>query len=707
VQVFRLRDGYANAARLGLHRGTGEIFDKKSSGIRPRFSMDLAVEQFTAAMDKQVDGQGAPFVLIAGVDHQIPQPQVPAIMKRCTTAGRAFRFAGWDDVAAALRARTGAWYEYEGEFHGTGASSILGGTVSTRVYLKQANAHAERALVHVAEPADAVARLLGRDDPVYGVLTVAWKRLLKVHPHDDITGCSVDTVHRENEMHITRAIQAADAVRRRMAEHLIEHFGGQEPGDERYAFFAMGTRGREAVTPVTVKADFEGRLNWGDSRPGATYSVVDDNGDPVPFRELARARSLEHPHPVVMLRLYPRLKPFAFQRFYLQECSRWPAKRTGGTLENERLRVKVRANGSIDVFDKRTRRAWNGLGLFSDQADCGDEYTFSHIKGDAEVVFEGVRMKRTGAFGCNGLQVAGYAGVLHVPAESSPKGRSKQVASLPVELEYSLAPGLPQVECRIRFTNTACDHRLRWNLSLPSTPRDSRAGLKFSEVVRPAGKRTKTERGFVIDPEHPADLYVAVERGRAGLAVYPRFPLNYEVVRGKRPRLSLTVLRAVGYLSRSDMLTRGGGAGPDTLTPEAQCLRSFDMCFAIRPFDTAEEGCGLLAEAAAWRAEPVTGLIMGYHPDIQPVPQGPLVEVKGDTVTVSSFKRTHDGRRLALRLFNAGARKTTAMVRIAGVSEVDRTLLNESELVERLKAGRGGWLRVPMARYSLCTLVFG
>lgn len=704
VNVFLLRDGYGNAARLGLHRGTGEIFDKKSSGIRPPFKMDLAVEQFSRAMDKQTDRQGPPHVLIAGVDHQIPQPQLPDIMEACTTREHRFTFADWNDVERAMQRRTERWHTHTGEFHADGASSILGGTVSTRIYLKQQNAVAERLLVQVAEPADALAVLLGVDDPAAGCVPVAWKRLLKAHPHDDITGCSVDTVHRENEMHIACAQQSADAVRRRMAHHLIQHFGGQEPDDSRYAFFVMDTHGQHRQTRCRPKVDFEGRLNWGDIKPPRAYDIVDENGASVPFRELRRERSVEHPHPVVELELAVQAMPFTMQRYFFEARPRWPASKVTDGLENERLRATLNRNGTVDLYDKRTRKRWRNLGLFSDQADCGDEYTFSHIRGDHETVFENVRMKRTRTHGCNGMQVAGFEGTLRIPEESTPEGRSSELSGLPVLVEYSLAPGESVLNCRVAFTNTARDHRLRWNLPTGFLPKQTRAGLKINEAVRACRTPVVNKRGRRIDPEHPTDHFVAVDDGRTGIALFCEFPVNYELVRERRPRLAVALLRAVGFLSRSDMLTRGGGAGPDTRTPDAQCLRSFDMRFAIRPFDVQDEGEGLFDEAMGWRRVPVSEIIMGFQPDRQPVDQGPLIELEGDRVQVCACKRAVTGRGVIVRLFNAHGRKANARLRVAGARRARRVLHDERTKRSDLRISSSGWMRVPIAPWGLETV---
>ncbi|MEI6423148.1 MAG: hypothetical protein WCP55_13080, partial [Lentisphaerota bacterium] len=293
VQVFRLRDGYGNAARLGLHKGSGEIMDRKSSGIKPKFGMELALEQILKSADRQMDRMGSPYVLIAGVDHQIPQRELPEILQRAETENKniAFNFGRWEDVAAGMRNKdSSGWRTYCGELHGeSGAASILGGTVSSRIYLKQRNAACERLLLS-AEAADAAVTLLAEPDPAGAVLKHAWKMLLKCHPHDNITGCSVDAVHREDESNFARAEQAADAVIRRMANRLVGIFGGQDKDDERYAFFLFNWQSVRLTRNIIVEIDHEGRFSWGDMPVHECYEIVDEDGTPMPFREISRER---------------------------------------------------------------------------------------------------------------------------------------------------------------------------------------------------------------------------------------------------------------------------------------------------------------------------------------------------------------------------------------------------------------------------------
>jgi hypothetical protein len=56
-----------------------------------------------------------------------------------------------------------------------------------------------------------------------------------------------------------------------------------------------------------------------------------------------------------------------------------PVAADDNTLENERLRVRVNANGTLDIRDKATGHEHRGLLLFEDVGDAGDEYDFSGL----------------------------------------------------------------------------------------------------------------------------------------------------------------------------------------------------------------------------------------------------------------------------------------------------------------------------------------
>src|SRR5262249_58548017 len=85
---------------------------------------------------------------------------------------------------------------FEGELVGSRLQNVLRGVNSARIYLKQANERAERRLLSI-ETAAAL-RVLRDEAPFPAAdLRLAWRDLLRNHPHHSICSRSGDEVHRD------------------------------------------------------------------------------------------------------------------------------------------------------------------------------------------------------------------------------------------------------------------------------------------------------------------------------------------------------------------------------------------------------------------------------------------------------------------------------------------------------------------------------
>lgn len=702
IPVIRLRDGYANAAaRIGREQGA----------TRP--SQECYARALDAAAKKWDTPPGKPVFLMAGVDHQIPWPgQKPAMDLAARQGDYRFVFSSLDAVAdEAFAAGTADLSRCEGvEFHGDGAASVLGGTISSRIYLKMANAEIEQMLIHQVEPAAAFLRLLGIEDPSFGLIRHAWKLLLRTHPHDDICGCSVDAVHRKNESDMKQARDSADALRRKFFGLLMERFGANHSDDSRPSFALVNFQPSTRTGPSAVQFDFEGRLVWGDIKMPDAYRIVNERGEPVPFWEVRREASVEHPRTVVNLELYAPLPAFSVQRFYVEEVEPPVVNRSTSTAplgaENDFFSVRLNANGSFDLTDKVRGVTRAGIGLFSSQGDIGDTYDFSDIPGELETVIDGVSCDLSKREWPGGVIELSASGELPLPASTDPvsRSRSTKLVSLPFQLTLVVAPGHPLLEVRLDFTNTAADHRLRWNLPMSDAPRVSLAGLKFEVLERAAGSRPCGNKPPRIFPEHPADAFVAA----GGLACFGRFPFNYELVSGDTPfpRLAITVLRSVSYLCNPvEGATRPGThAGPHTFVPDAKCLgRRFSMSFALKTCDGSERN--LFREALMWRASPLYGQCdptMEEYPHRNAdapaeaaVGNGPL-EIAGEGIVVSAFKPAEEGAGVILRLHNTTDDAVDSRVR-CGERKLSAVHLDETPEPD-------GAIRAPIPRFGLKSL---
>jgi hypothetical protein len=146
---------------------------------------------------------------------------------------------------------------------------------------------------------------------------------------------------------------------------------------------------------------------------------------------------------------------------------------------------------------------------------------------------------------------------------------------LRVRLRFSKRPDEPFLRVTLAIDNRRPDHRLRLHVRLPHSVTETVAGSPFELVMR----GLVSEGGDLesASPTWPARGFVLAE----GLAVLTEGVLEYEVV-GER-ELAVTVLRCVGTISRDDLSTRRGPAGPDVATPDAQMIGETLLELGIAP----------------------------------------------------------------------------------------------------------------------------
>ncbi|HZT85233.1 MAG TPA: glycosyl hydrolase-related protein [Gaiellaceae bacterium] len=194
VVACQLLPHYDNFARLTWYHDAEE----RLRAIVERFG-DL----LRAAGQEQI-------VLANGSDHLPVEPELPEILARLgETLGAELRIGRYDEHEPAPRGLP----VHKGELVGSRLQNVLRGVNSARIYLKQANERAERRLLSI-ETAAAL-RLLRGGAPYPGAdLRLAWRDLLRNHPHDSICGCSCDEVHRDMLVRYEQLDRTLDYVER-------------------------------------------------------------------------------------------------------------------------------------------------------------------------------------------------------------------------------------------------------------------------------------------------------------------------------------------------------------------------------------------------------------------------------------------------------------------------------------------------------------
>ena len=132
-------------------------------------------------------------VLANGSDHLPIEPELPEIVAGLAeTLNVSIQIGRYDDYAPAAAGLP----VHEGELVGSRLQNVLRGVNSARIYLKQANERMEQRLLSI-ETAASLHALRGEAPYPTAALRLAWRDLLRNHPHDSICGCSCDEVHRD------------------------------------------------------------------------------------------------------------------------------------------------------------------------------------------------------------------------------------------------------------------------------------------------------------------------------------------------------------------------------------------------------------------------------------------------------------------------------------------------------------------------------
>ncbi len=627
------QEGYCNGLRLPL--------------LSPEPRRREATAIVRRELERSASGNA---LLMVGVDHVEPHPALLEVVDALTEPGASEA----DDthvstlpayvaaVTTALADRTDALHSVRGELRGgEDYAHLLPGVLSARMYLKQGNARVQREIERWAEPASVFALLSGV--PVAtGMLQYAWRTLLQNHPHDSICGCSIDEVHEENVTRFERALQAAEAVTRHAVRNLGAHIPAAPSGAIRSLLLNTDSSEWSGVVEGTIEiplgpAESGRELDLSALEPPLIFfgaadvsAVTDHLSRPLAFQVTRTEEAVSYrmsryapPVPIRVRRMHLAIEVEAIPALSYAAVDVHVSKGRangaapdarawldGDALENELVRVEVRGDGAVEVVDKRSGAHYERVFAFEDVGDVGDEYNYSPPANDRRVTNADAETVHVRALEWGPLVAALSVDLtLPVPAAASADRASRlaDVVQVPVVLEIRLRAGAAIVDCVARIDNRTRDHRLR--VLCPAgagTVNSHRADTAFGIVERPA-TRPPVGGPLMETPVAAAPMQSIVDAGdeSTGAIVVTDGLMEYEVVSdGAGPAIAVTLLRSVGDLSRNDLATRKGHAGPALPAPGAQCQGLHEFRFAFIPRGTPPGSDDLLQTARNLLAPP-------------------------------------------------------------------------------------------------------
>jgi mannosylglycerate hydrolase len=322
---------------------------------------------------------------------------------------------------------------------------------------------------------------------------------------------------------------------------------------------------------------------------------------------------------------------------------------THGAMSNEHLHVTV--DDRDGTFSVRTNDGVEvrGLNRYVDGGDGGDTYNYSPPADDIVVdTPDSVRVNtlESGPVRARVAIEADYTLPTHaVGDETGCSRRAAERVTVTIRTLLELRSAERFVRVRTELDHQIRDHRLRAHFPLPARVTGSDAECAFAVVHRGlTAEGGPSEAGL---PTFVSRRFVDATDGETGLALLHDGLLEYEVVDDGR-ELALTLLRATGYLSRSQPSLRPNPAGPLEPTPGAQVPGPLAFDYAVLP----HRGTGSAADLHARADEllvPLDRVPGGGGADAPRRASGQLLSIEG--AEVSAITREADGA-LTVRVFN-------------------------------------------------------
>ena len=616
--------------------------------------------------------------------------------------------------------------EIEGELRfSPGYTWTVPGTWSSRAPQKRRNARIERLLTREAEPWAAIAAARGARDRA-PLLRAAWRSVLECHPHDTLCGCSTDAV----AMAADRRFAIAEAEARGIIEDAILDLVRHDAAEARTArewhpqllVRNAAARARSGVAEVEI-VRFIADEPVGPGSAGVRVAQKHlpppalDAGR-IPLQVLSRrvrsdriesprhypdndrvdvARGVAWVHEVPGCGITPLSVGDEASAAASLPVS--PVRATARSLDNGFLRVNVDRDGIVRLESVRDGRAWSPLFRFEDVGDGGDLYTHSSIEPTLR------DPRPTGARLVHGGPLRGQLRLrfaFHLPASSARAGRLAERVPNDLHIVLTLDAGSPWLRIGVRGMNRARDHRLRILFATGIADGRTLADAMFAPVTRqPRVQPPGTLSMELVPPTAPLARWVSRLGAGRGTTLISDGLAEYEVM--EDGAIAVTVLRAVGALSRNDLPERPGHAGWPVSTPGAQTLGPFRAEFALLPHDDRDGVTAEIERAADEVLLPLRGTTLrSAMRALEPVDG---LTLEGEGLRFLACKPSEDGQWTVLRCVNTTRRRASGFWRCSWpVREARRARLDEQP-GDSLPVRDGGTIDVTLDALALATIV--
>lgn len=674
-------------------------------------------------------------VMMDGSDSTTAQPHLMELLKEMNeqTKEIEFKSSSMEEYVGILKEKLNLdeLNEIHGEMRDGPTTSLSGNALMTRPYIKTLNKEVQNKLFGMAEPISTVNMVLGGEYEKY-FLEKALDYMLLSQPHDSINGVTQDKTVDDVMYRLSQAEELANTVYVQSLQELVKKIDLSSYGKEDFIFVVFNPTAKPRREVIEVYLDTpQDRNIW-------EFGIEDSKGN---VREIQFKERKENISPVVHLQSRPF--PYYSDRHVVYfETGEIPAggyevyklvsletfnrktkfwaktRKTNGQelatatdfMENDLIAVKVNADGSITITDKRTNEVYGPLNYYESTGDVGDYWMYYPPYNNRTYTSKGAQasiyLKENG----NLSATIGVDLVLQLPAfayrpESYISGkseRSEEMKELPITTYYTLHKDSDQVEVNVVVNNTCKDHRMSVLLETGVQSRTANAQGHFTVDHRDALPLIDAEGKYFNElTTQPMQNFVSVNDGKRAMAVITDCLGEYELRTDNTNTLSLTLFRAVKNIICTEF--RSEGYFPNQHGGQLQ--RKLEYHYAISPVkaDVTENELAQRAEAFNIPLKPIQTNVPNVGTGILPVSYS-FYEVDGEA-QVSCLKKAEEGNDVIMRLYNPSGKAEKVTVKwCKGIQKAAALDLKE-DVLEELKAD-GNKVSVTIPANKIYTIKF-
>jgi len=558
-----------------------------------------------------------------------------------------------------------------GELRDNSRNFILPGTLSTRLYLKQANAVSAWKLSKLAEPLYSMFYNIGLVKGFENELNYAWNLLIKNHPHDSICGCSIDQVHDEMMTRFNQVNQISDWLVKKCLVNLAEKV---KTGDlivcnlSDYAYSGVVKVKTSEELPKNIMSQYSGSIN--EFPQEILYDI-----ERAPVQEDIKKYNeylvwVENIAPY-SIRIIDNNYKYTEHPTIVETESRF--------IKNSIIRLEVNDDGSLKLTDSDTGKAYDNLHMFYDLADDGDTYNFSPVKDDVPQKAKFLKTEVIENGKLRGILRLTYEINIPESLDKVKKVRSDKILTHNITVDISVYADSRRVEFNASWENLSRDHILQLRFKFPEKISKTFSENSFGIIERnfdpdydgfagfPAGKDIELKSNTA-----PMQRFVFVN----GLGIITEGLTEYGV---EGHDLYITLLRSVGKLSGGALGTRGTPAGPPLDVPGAQCIGRQNVRYAICAVHKPEE---LFMEADRFYGSVLTGTGIAPDNSAETAIVKNLLNLNNTDIYTYAIKLPQNKAQkgIILRLMNLSGKKQTVKIN----SGIDFKEIKEVNLLEEI-----------------------